>query len=88
MDNDNVISLASSKDKAKDDSLPQFDFVIETVDGVFKEVFGFPVFSPQYIMIMREFGNQTMPVYAIPLSEVKSFELDSDEDFEEEDTSA
>ncbi len=82
---DNVFSIVDGA-KGKEDSLPQFPFVIETLDGGIHEVYGFPVFAPQYIMIMREFpGGQTVPVFMLPLTEVKSFELDEIDNEDEQD---
>lgn len=77
--NDNIFSLVQgTKDN---DSLPQFDYVVETTDGVIDEVRGFPVFSPQYVMIMRELPNGiTIPVYMKPLNLVQTFSLDEDLD--------
>lgn len=77
--NDNVFSLVQgSKDN---DGLPQFDYFIEDVEGQIDEVHGFPVFSPQYVMIMRELdGGITIPVYMKPIHLVKTFEIDEDDD--------
>lgn len=80
----NVFSLV--KDGAKqEEGLPQFDYVIETVDNETRYVHGFPVFSPQYVMIMREFpGGITIPTYMLPLTRLSSLELEEDEEDTEE----
>jgi hypothetical protein len=82
---ENIFKLVASNDEAKEDGLPQFDYVIETTEGVIKEVYGFPVFSPQYIMIMQEFpGGITAPVFMMPIHFVKSFELEVEDEEEAE----
>jgi len=75
-DDNNVFQLVKSPAK---DGLPSYPYVLETIDNEFKELEGFPVFTPQYLMIMREFpGEITAPVFMIPIDRIKSFEFDED----------
>lgn len=74
---DNVFTLLDGK--KTEDGLPQFDYLLETTEGDFKELYGFPVFTPQYLMIMRELpGGVTVPAYMTPIQFVKFFELDEE----------
>lgn len=83
-DNNNIFRLAADN-SVKDDKLPQFDYVIETTDGEVDEVRGFPVFSPQYVLIMRETDSGvTFPVYMKPINLIKTFLFEEDDLDEEE----
>lgn len=81
-EDNNIVRLVSNA--KQEDGLPQFHYLIVTKSNDIHEVYGFPVFSAQYIMIMREFPNgQTVPVFMIPLDRVETFELDVSEDEED-----
>ena len=82
MSDDNIVQLVNPTQQEA--GRPQFPYFIMDKDGDVHEVFGFPVFSPQYVMIMREFeGGQTVPVFMLPLDRVRLFELDDLDDDED-----
>lgn len=81
----NVFKMIDGGSKSKENDLPQFDYIVEALDGSLDRVYGFPVFSPQYVMVMRELDDGvTVPCYMRPIDQIKAFVLDETDDDEDE----
>ena len=84
-DNDNIIpfgAIKGGKDETPDESIPQNDYVIQTMNGRTYAENGFLIFTPHHAAIMRDVeGKGAIPVLVVPLSNVEAaFVDDEDED--------
>lgn len=79
-DDNNIFRLVSDQVPQAEESVPVYDYFIVDTDGNEHFASGFLLFTSQHIAIMRDTDKGALPVFVIPLSNVKFAELAEDDE--------
>ena len=80
-DDNNIFRLVSEQAPAAEDTtVPVYDYFIVDTDGNEHFASGFLLFTSQHIAIMRDTDKGALPVFVIPLGNVKFAELAEDDE--------
>lgn len=71
-DNDNVVQFGAIKGgKETEPGVPQHQYQIKDFDDEIHEAYGFIIFTPQHVAVMRDTPEGALPLMIFPLEHVK-----------------
>lgn len=73
-DNDNIVqfgSIKGGKDEDNEAGVPMHHYQIKDFDDEIHEAYGFIIFTPQHVAVMRDTPEGALPLMIFPLEHVK-----------------